>query len=139
MSAIDLDAIEARANAASAGPWTVDVRASCYFHEEIVGLGGPEWTRAHTRNAVGMDTGTVEFIAEPDATFIAHARTDIPALVARVRELEARLVGANVAADALRCFADALNLGRVVPTEHTPDALFGMALALEGRPALTEK
>lgn len=73
---IDLDAIEARANAATPGPWTVS-RSSDHPGERHIdaGLGAGVY--------VAMDVGA------DDAAFIANARTDIPALVARVRELEA--------------------------------------------------
>ncbi|QSL99845.1 hypothetical protein SEA_ODAY_102 [Gordonia phage ODay] len=77
MSELDLDAIEARANAAYVGPWTADPDSY-----------GDIWARA------GHEGATVVVSADPalntaDAEFIAHARTDVPALVSRVRELEA--------------------------------------------------
>jgi hypothetical protein len=53
---IDLDAIEARANAATPGPWK---------------------------------EGSNDVYSVRNAAFIAAARTDVPALIARVRELEA--------------------------------------------------
>ena len=72
---LDLDAIEARANAATPGPWTVS-RSSSHPGERHIeaGLGAGVY--------VAMDVGA------DDAAFIGAARTDIPALVARVRELE---------------------------------------------------
>ncbi|WNM74494.1 hypothetical protein SEA_BEARBQ_92 [Gordonia phage BearBQ] len=77
MSELDLDAIEARAKAAYVGPWTADPDSY-----------GDIWARA------GHEGATVVVSADPalnaaDAEFIAHARTDVPALVSRVRELEA--------------------------------------------------
>jgi hypothetical protein len=78
--------IEARANAATNGPWYADV------------------TRYHRRPAseqeVVVATDTMSIVrlsgskgfheeAMPDAEFIAHARQDVPWLLARVRELEA--------------------------------------------------
>jgi hypothetical protein len=62
---LDLDAIEARAEAASEGPWSNVDGASSMIHCE------------------DGYVGTVPF--PPNAYFIAHARTDIPALVAELR------------------------------------------------------
>jgi len=79
---IDLDEIEARANAATHGPWgalimhgVASVHApSCYVYTN-----DPlEDTHPDTIARWGRD-----------AIFIASARTDVPALIARVRELEA--------------------------------------------------
>lgn len=73
---VDLGAIEARAAAAAPGPWR-PVRCGIWSDTLTVvsdcADAGWTWCRAHQ-------------------AFIAHARTDIPALVARVRELEADLV-----------------------------------------------
>jgi hypothetical protein len=88
---INLDEIERRANAATPGPWT--------YHEgcgyvEVPPCGAiefkPGWERSvhflarvHNNHVEGEDG--LGF----DGAFIAHARTDVPALIARVRELEA--------------------------------------------------
>ncbi len=75
MSELNLDAIEARANAATEGPWV------------MVTQGGIE--SEHYRGP-GEDASSVaQTRTQGDWEFIAHARTDVPALVARVRELEA--------------------------------------------------
>jgi hypothetical protein len=66
----ELNEIEARANLASDGPW-----AQHPIHRKAVHMPGEGWI---------PDTNA-------DAEFIAHARTDVPRLVARVRELEAAL------------------------------------------------
>jgi len=91
---LDLDAIKARADAATPGPW---YRV------------GPPWNRgAPWVNAGSEDPHHGRFLCdldaemagvdrdddEPsnevaDAEFIAHARTDVPALLARIAELEA--------------------------------------------------
>ena len=78
-TALDLDAIEARANAATSGPWEVEAAAVVCdrYEDERPGVCGPhdvDWP----------------LLAE-DAEFIAHARTDVPALVAEVRRLRAAL------------------------------------------------
>jgi hypothetical protein len=74
---LDLDAIEARAAAATDGPWMAD-------GHEIYGSGCgildvDQW-KAETLRIEDPEG------AKADAEFIAHARTDVPALVARVRQ-----------------------------------------------------
>jgi hypothetical protein len=73
---LDLDAIERRANAATPGPW------DCYSDDE------------NTYAVQESDDG--DMICEAmeslkNANFIAHARTDVPALIAEVRNLRAKL------------------------------------------------
>lgn len=88
---IDLDEIEARVNAATPGPWTYD--EGCGY-VEVPPCGTiefkPGWERSvhflarvHNNHVEGEDG--LGF----DGAFIANARTDVPALIARVRELEA--------------------------------------------------
>ena len=90
---MNLDEIQARANAATPGPWTYD--EGCGY-VEVPPCGviefKPGWERSvhflarvHNNHVEGEDG--LGF----DGAFIAHARTDVPALVARVRELEAQL------------------------------------------------
>ena len=76
---INLDEIEARANAATPGPWR-DRHQVC---SEV-------WGQAPDSQTCSMQIariGHAQFDAL-NAAFIAHARTDVPALIARVRELE---------------------------------------------------
>lgn len=68
IEALDLDEIERRASAATLGPWMVD-RGFL-----VLGTSG---------NMSSFRVGT------PDAEFMAHARTDIPALIAEVKKLRA--------------------------------------------------
>jgi hypothetical protein len=76
---LDLDAIEARAQAASPGPWeTVRHDLTLYVVSE-----------SHELNPISL--GYVGNRPEPDAEFIAHARTDVPALLALVREQQDKL------------------------------------------------
>ena len=82
MSAADrLDQIEARANAATEGPWKTTYEEADQWHS-ITGspypLGGGLW-------ADHPEVATVDQEDEADAEFIAHARTDVPALVAALR------------------------------------------------------
>jgi len=83
---LDLDAIEARLARATPAPWRLKPQDPAKIHRGTV--------------QVEEDGQGVEVIAEcycgayeghglHNAAMIAHARTDIPALVARVRELEA--------------------------------------------------
>jgi hypothetical protein len=72
--ALDLDAITARADAATEGPWNL-------YRDGIL---------------CGVADSTDGFICEPpmrwtDAAFVAHAREDLPALVAEVRRLREAL------------------------------------------------
>lgn len=69
MTEAHLAAIEARANVAQRGPWRPDIDGP-----GMVYAGALNW----------QDTGG-------NADFIAHARTDIPALIAEVRRLRAAL------------------------------------------------
>ena len=72
-----LDAIEARSNAATEGPWEL--------------AGGNEWL-----SPLGIDVGS-EFesnrptLKAKDAEFIAHARTDVPHLLTLARNQHAAL------------------------------------------------
>ncbi|WP_239934219.1 hypothetical protein [Streptomyces sp. CBG31] len=80
--------IAARAEAATAGPWCTD-GAEIYQGDEYAW--DAFWV-GETCRADEADGGTV------DAAFIAHARTDVPALLAEVERLRAAL---SSAADAI--------------------------------------
>lgn len=79
----DLGAIEARANAATPGPWGYDLNG--YIAPDL----GDEWggTVAKVLGKGGQ--------FDKDGEFIAHARTDIPALLAEVRRLRAECAPAG--------------------------------------------
>lgn len=70
---LDLDAIQARVDAATPGPW-------CWsWYDKWCGLNGPfGGILYHHANWNVLDD---------DAEFIAHARTDVPQLVAELRML----------------------------------------------------
>lgn len=91
---IDLDAIRERADAATEGPWrpgTTGVR------------GGDHWFVAAHGEAIAhiaSNDGCNEAQREPDATFICHARTDVPALLAEVQRLRDELGVATTVRDA---------------------------------------
>ncbi|NBW09321.1 MAG: hypothetical protein EBR82_14980 [Caulobacteraceae bacterium] len=80
MNDLDLDEIERRANAATPGPWTGKVNSCVEAADEAV-------------FETGCGCCTDSTLSEENATFIAAARTDVPALIARVRELEAERDG----------------------------------------------
>jgi hypothetical protein len=78
MTPEELDAIEARANAATKGPWLAFPGS---------GMVGAAW-RSH-----GWVADVPRFLSPgvnnhrvADAEFIAHARTDVPSLVAELRK-----------------------------------------------------
>ena len=82
---LDLEVIKTRAEAATPGPWNWDT----------------DWLRQGTEQEGGEVVMRVEVVGEPDeteaqlviltrdATFIAHAREDVPALLAEVERLRA--------------------------------------------------
>lgn len=74
---LDLDAIEARAAAATPGPWWVERPEG---HDAYIAYG----TRGD-----GADTFDLYdlYNVDTDYAFMAHARTDVPALIAEVRAL----------------------------------------------------
>ena len=88
MTPAELDAIEARANAASAGPWTYCGCGKCaqVSMEKgpivMVGIGARDVSYTCGE---GVDDASRLLNAE----FCAHARQDVPALVAEVRRFKA--------------------------------------------------
>jgi hypothetical protein len=82
---IDLEAVEARANAATPGPWWVSEGADDY--------GTDVFAMPEARDPLGnfvcrTGKGFLYDAGTTDAEFIAYAREDVPALVAAVRALE---------------------------------------------------
>lgn len=78
---LDLEAIKTRAGAATPGPWHPDPDECCvYADEETSGTG---------------DALAERILTVADASFIAAARSDVPALVAEVERLT-RLLEADV-------------------------------------------
>ncbi|MCW2529343.1 MAG: hypothetical protein JWM76_4203, partial [Pseudonocardiales bacterium] len=83
---LDLDAIRARVDAATEGPWR---RAGwCAVESEH------ECSNTHTCRGIAVTNGMGPAPYEQwrdqelaDAEFIAHARTDVPALLAEVERL----------------------------------------------------
>jgi hypothetical protein len=82
--ALDLDAIEARANAATPGPWEASRQIGKKGHCYVAQVFGPDALG-------GLSLAQMDVLpnATTDAAFIAAARADVPALVAEVRRLRA--------------------------------------------------
>lgn len=77
MTPADLDAIEERARAATPGPWVSEGTL-------VLGSGGVDWV-CRTASGHGASPAAVEE-DEANATLIAAARSDVPALCAALRE-----------------------------------------------------
>jgi hypothetical protein len=80
-----LDEIQARADAATEGPWVATP------NDRIVSS-TKTWPEGDPYDVAGMfghKGAVVEGCRTPDALFIAHAREDVPKLVAALRAVEA--------------------------------------------------
>ena len=105
IDAKELAEIEARANAATPGPWrAVDKSVRTDKQRPDLGLynHAPNAWDGGICNTIGggyysRKGDGVNVLARDNAAFIAHARTDIPWLIARVRELEAQAAVNNAA------------------------------------------
>ena len=86
---LDLDAIEARVNAATPGPWWVEQVGD--FGDKSAVIECVRWRGYLNTLHLGEDT--------PTAEFIAHAREDVPALVAEVRSLRAKVAAVEAVED----------------------------------------
>lgn len=87
---LDLEPIEARLNAATPGPWWL-LNEYTEPHQD-----GDEWhiyARVGNRVPRVVDN-TEDQLTWPDAEFIAHAPTDVAALIAEVRRLRDEMEGA---------------------------------------------
>lgn len=97
MTQEELEAIEARANAATPGPWE-------RWPDDVDG--GDGWalvSDADGEPVVGAHPCPLEQCAdaEADYAFIAHARSDVPALIAEVRRLRSERDALRVRLDQL--------------------------------------
>ena len=80
-----LNEIEARANAATDGPWEWEGESDEAWTQgdySLIAQGDPG---REVIGSGGHDAGGVDVENPADAEFIAHARTDVPALVAVAR------------------------------------------------------
>jgi hypothetical protein len=78
----ELAEIEARANAATAGPWVYDGGGGRHNQRVLA-------TRAPDGVVMDNEPYYPQMVAPADQEFCAAARTDVPALVAEVRRLRA--------------------------------------------------
>jgi hypothetical protein len=76
---LDLDAITARAEAATPGPWTKFPEGPT---PPVVAMLNQPPGPLYVCTERGVEPSD---LAEPDADFIAHARADVPALVSELR------------------------------------------------------
>jgi len=107
----ELDAIEARANAASEGPWVVVENA--LFAGDIEEARAMGYLDVH---GPGIHLYNEGALANEDADFIAHARTDVPALVAELRQV--RQERANLKQMLSQCEGDAQRMQLLISRLH---------------------
>ena len=80
-----LDEIEARANAATEGPWEWEGEAKAEWEIGANSLVPSRRPDDPVLYGYGYDASGIEVKTPADAEFIAHARTDVPALAAVAR------------------------------------------------------
>lgn len=114
-TALDLDAIEARASAATKGPWLVK---GMYPQEILANDSGLNLVATTHLSPDGPPS---------DTEFIAQARTDVPALVAEVRRLRPRVISGDV--EEVTAALDGLPVGSII----TCDAEYGGGLVYHKR------
>ncbi|BDZ40803.1 hypothetical protein GCM10025865_01020 [Paraoerskovia sediminicola] len=96
---LDLEAIRKITDAATPGPWSWRNTGAVYLHCEHTRIVmafsrmGMQGAQPAFRDSGGLlrDAGRENIYDYPDAKFIAHARTDVPALIAEVERLRAEL------------------------------------------------
>lgn len=91
MSPEELDAIRARCEKATKGPWNASAHLSgtCYgwdWQERFSAFNVAPHIASGTRGGKPGDDGLPQAIA--DAEFIAHARSDVPALLDLIEEFQ---------------------------------------------------
>lgn len=87
MNESKLAEIEARAKSAQAGPWLVCAAEDAADGLPVAFFGRGAGPKDVAVRANAPPSGT----ADDDAAFVAHAREDVPALVAEVRRLRAQV------------------------------------------------
>lgn len=90
---VDVAAIQARADAATPGPWTTraDGADGFYTADDYYDIDGADDATVAYGGAFEDGGPHVGACSRVDAEFIAHARTDVPALLAENVRLEADL------------------------------------------------
>jgi seryl-tRNA synthetase len=82
MTPAQLSEIKLMAEKATKGPWTV---------RSYEGYGYSVIAQDKEISAIDEDTNRVQLLSDDDAKFIAHARQDIPALLAHISELSEKI------------------------------------------------
>ncbi len=82
-----LDAIRARCEAATKGPWELTKDGRYEDHDEC---------------RINLPNDTIELCSYENGEFIAHARTDVPDLLAEVEKLREQLEYADLVLDAYK-------------------------------------
>lgn len=120
MTEQELKEIEARANAAFRAPWTYanfevqcghlcdDADCSKCGGDDVFDVVRIESPEEYPDGQVVADVPGLEEFAESNGKFIAHAREDVPKLIAEVRRLRDMLGGAKINVHCPHC--KALNL-----------------------------
>lgn len=124
---LNLEAIKARCERATNPPWVFnpkstggEVQPSLASHAESLGDLAP----------MPITTGT-PFWSDSDFDFIAHARTDLPALVAEVERLQSAIAAAHAALDGEReatrsvrtCIADIVRVVAEMPRAKADESI----------------
>lgn len=101
---LDIDTIEARANAATPARWFVHEGMRLHGGGVFVQIAGNERQVACATGQAAQDDNraSADAIMTANAVFIAHAREDVPALVAEVRRQRAELELVNSELGALQ-------------------------------------
>jgi hypothetical protein len=105
----ELTTIEARATAATREPWVV---GDAYLPVSLSAV-----------SVYGMGMEVAECQMPADGAFIAHARVDVPALIAEVRRLRALVESAYIEAafNATQCWGDTSREREELIAGHTFD------------------
>ncbi|MFE1192890.1 hypothetical protein ACFW6E_08825 [Streptomyces olivaceoviridis] len=121
---LDLDAIQTRANAATPGPWCTDSWEIYQGTEYEPGLS--MWIGETCRGTSSLEQDRA------DAAFVAAARTDVPALVAEVHRLRARVAELEEAGTYARSALAALCYDLEDPGSNALGALYEISRATTG-------
>ncbi|HSM79196.1 MAG TPA: hypothetical protein VLT57_16270 [Bryobacteraceae bacterium] len=128
LSEKELAGIEARANAATQGPW--EVWDGCSWRR--IGGGNPRDRRPIIEPCVSRSDGHPDLTGpnlEDDLAFAVHARTDIPRLLAHIRATSSRPSGAaamrEAAANLLAALKSAVKIADEAADEwdNAPDGM----------------
>jgi predicted oxidoreductase len=85
----ELDAIERRAASASPGPWTSFIEGRDHLSgDTFIRIGGEHDDTPDMYVSISEAGQVSKNVPDSDLDFIAHARQDVPRLVAEVRRLQ---------------------------------------------------